>query len=77
MIGEKIIAIQKDANGNIAKVKTHTGRILTIEEAMVQANNGGFDSITSLDPQGNWYIASSAGDGQPETGGNLTILPEF
>lgn len=77
MFGEKIVAIQKDGNGNIAKVKTHTGRVLSIQEAMQQAKNGGFDSITSLDPQGNWFIANSAGDGQPEKGGNLTILPEF
>jgi hypothetical protein len=77
MIGEKIIAVRKDANGEITKIKTHTGRVLSIEEAIRHAKNGGFDSITDLDPQGNWYISNSAGDGQPVNGGNLTILPEF
>jgi hypothetical protein len=77
MLGEKIVAIRKDGNGNIMEVKTHTGRILTIDQAIRQAEQGGFDSITSLDREGNWYIANSAGDGEPEQGGNLTILPEF
>ncbi|BCJ87499.1 DUF3892 domain-containing protein [Effusibacillus dendaii] len=77
MIGEKIVAIQKDDAGNISKIKTHTGRILGIEEAKRFAAKGGFDSLTSIDEEGNWYIERSAGDGKPEIGGNLTILPEF
>ncbi|GAX89121.1 DUF3892 domain-containing protein [Effusibacillus lacus] len=77
MIGEKIVAIQKDENGNITQVKTHTGRVLSIEEAIQQAENGGFDSIDKIDKHGNWYMKASAGDAQPEQGGNLSILPEF
>lgn len=77
MFGEKIVAIRKDEQGNIVQVKTHTGRILSIEDAMDQARQGGFDSLTAIDAQGNWSIADGAGDGEPEQGGNLTILPEF
>ncbi|WP_018131423.1 DUF3892 domain-containing protein [Effusibacillus pohliae] len=77
MLGEKIVAVRKDANGNITQVKTHTGRILTIEQAMQQAAAGGFDSLNAIDRQGNWYMANSAGDGEPEQGCNLSILPEF
>ncbi len=77
MFGEKIVAIRKDDQGNIVQIKTHTGRILSIEEAMEQAGQGGFDSLTSIDERGNWTIDVGAGDGEPEQGGNLTILPEF
>lgn len=77
MIGEKIIAVRKDENGRISQIKTHTGRILTMEQAMRQAAEGGFDSLTAIDREGNWYIANSAGDGEPEIGGNLSVLPEF
>lgn len=77
MIGHKIVGVRKDAVGNIVQIKTNTGRILDIQEAMNLAQQGGFDSLTSIDPAGNWYIENSAGDGQPEMGGNLTILPDF
>lgn len=77
MIGEKIVAIRRDEQGNITHIRTHLGHVLTLEEAVAQAKQGGFDSITSLDSQGNWTIARDARDGEPVTGGNLTILPEF
>lgn len=76
-MGEKIIAVQKDANGDIAEVMTHTGRVISIEQAMKEAAEGQFDSITALDKEGNWYINSSSGDGQPESGSNLDMLPSF
>ncbi|MGZ4164056.1 MAG: DUF3892 domain-containing protein [Tumebacillaceae bacterium] len=76
-MGEKIIAVQKDQNGDIAEVMTHTGRVISIEQAMKEAADGKFDSITALDKEGNWYINSSTGDGQPEAGSNLDMLPSF
>jgi hypothetical protein len=76
-MGEKIIAVKKDQNGDIAEVMTHTGRVISIEQAMKEAAEGKFDSITSLDKEGNWTIANSAGDGQPESGNNLDMLPSF
>jgi hypothetical protein len=76
-MGEKIIAVQKDGNGDIAEVMTHTGRVISIEQAMKEAVEGRFDSITALDKEGNWYINSSTGDGQPESGSNLDMLPSF
>lgn len=74
-MGEKIIAVNKDQNGNIAEVMTHTGRVIPIEQAIQEVSEGKFDSITSLDRAGNWSIESSAGDGQPESGNNLDMLP--
>lgn len=74
---EKIIAIQKDQNGDIAEIMTHTGRVMSIQEAMEAARAGFFDSITAIDKEGNWYIESSTGDGQPEYGSNLDTLPSF
>lgn len=76
-MGEKIIAVQKDQNGDIAEVMTHTGRVISIEQAIEEARAGQFDSITALDKEGNWYIASSTGDGEPEYGSNLDALPSF
>lgn len=76
-MGEKIIAIEKDQNGDISQVMTHTGRTLPIDQAIQEANQGQFDTITALDKEGNWYIQSSTGTGQPEHGGNLDILPSF
>jgi hypothetical protein len=76
-MGEKIIAVKKDGNGDIAEVMTHTGRVLSIEQAMQEAREGKFDSITAIDKEGHWLIESSAGDGQPEFGSNLDMLPSF
>lgn len=76
-MGEKIIAIRKDQNGDIAEVMTHTGRVMSIEQAVEEARAGRFDSITALDKEGNWTISSSTGDGAPESGSNLDALPSF
>jgi Protein of unknown function (DUF3892) len=76
-MGEKIIAVRKDHNGDIAEVMTHAGRVISIEHAMQEARQGKFDSIDALDQEGNWYIQSSTGDGEPESGGNLDMLPSF
>lgn len=76
-MGEKIIAVKKDQNGDIAEVMTHTGRTMSIQQAMQEAQQGNFDSITAIDKEGNWYIQSSTGDGQPEYGSNLDMLPSF
>ncbi|KEO81201.1 DUF3892 domain-containing protein [Tumebacillus flagellatus] len=76
-MGEKIIAVRKDRNGDIAEVMTHTGRVISIEQAMQEARDGNFDSLDAIDREGNWYIKSSTGDGEPEAGGNLDMLPSF
>jgi hypothetical protein len=76
-MGEKIIAINKDQHGDIKEVMTHTGRIISIEQAIQEAREGKFDSIAALDKEGNWYIPNSAGDGEPEYGSNLDILPSI
>lgn len=76
-MGEKIIAIQKDHNGDIAEIMTHTGRTMSIHQAIQEARAGKFDTITAIDKEGHWYIESSTGTGQPERGGNLDILPSF
>jgi hypothetical protein len=75
--GEKIIAIRKDENGDIKMIKTHTGRIVPIEQAIQEAREGRYDSLHAIDKEGNWYIRHSAGTDAPEWGGNLDILPEF
>ena len=77
MMREKIIAINKDINGDISEVMTHTGRRLSITQAIQEAREGKFDSIDVIDKEGHWYIQSSTGDGQPEFGGNLDILPSI
>jgi len=76
-MGEKIIAVNKDGNGDIKEIMTHTGRVLSIEAAMQEAREGKFDMIAALDKEGNWYIESSTGDGKPEYGHNLDTLPSF
>jgi hypothetical protein len=76
-MGEKIVAIKKDQNGDIAYVKTDDGAILSIEEAQVLAREGKIDSLASLDKEGNWTILYSAGNGETVTGNNLDQLPEF
>ncbi len=76
-MGEKIIAVKKDQNGDIAEVMTHTGRTMSIEQAIQEAKDGKFDSLSAIDKEGNWYIESSTGDGQMEYGSNLDMLPSF
>ena len=76
-MGEKIIAVKKDGNGDIAEIMTHTGRVLSIQQAMQEARDGKFASISAIDKEGNWYISSSTGDGEPERGSNLDMLPSF
>jgi hypothetical protein len=64
-VGEKIIAITDDGN------------ILSINEIQKLARDGGVDSITSLDKEGNWTIQDSAATGETVYGSNLDQLPEF
>lgn len=76
-MGEKIIAIRKDHNGDIAFIKTNQGKVLSIQEAQHLAKEEYFDSIQSLDKEGNWIILNSAGTAERIEGHNLDKLPEF
>ncbi|UOF91738.1 DUF3892 domain-containing protein [Fodinisporobacter ferrooxydans] len=76
-MSEKIIAIRKDGNGDIAYIKTESGKILSIEEVRQLANQGLIDSIDDLNKEGDWVIEQSAGTGERVEGHNLDMLPKF
>lgn len=76
-MGDKIVGIRKNADGYISMVRLNNGRVLAIEEARQLAMQGGIDSLSTIDSEGNWWITDVADDAGEISGHNLGILPEF
>lgn len=70
----KLVAVRKDSNGKITHFQTDRDTVISISEAMMLAESGEINSITSLREDGTWYIDEY---GQQIEGHNLDQLPEF
>ena len=72
---ETFIAVRKNADGDLRKFKTSSGRILTYEEALQQVQAGMIEGVnTFTGKDGETYIRSNP-DG--DRSNNLDSLPTF
>lgn len=76
-MGDKIVGIRKNVDGYITMVRMNNGRVLSIDDARQLAIQGGIDSLSTIDSEGNWWIADVDGEAGEVVGNNLDILPEF
>ena len=76
-MGDKIVGIRKNMDGYITMVRMNNGRVLSIDEARQLAQQGGIDSLSTIDSEGNWWIADVDSEAGEVMGHNLDILPEF
>lgn len=70
----KLVAVKKDAAGNITHFLTDRDTVLTYSEAEQLVRNGEVDSLTELHADGSWVIDDAS---QQVEGINLGDLPEF
>jgi hypothetical protein len=72
---ETFIAVQKNADGDLQKFKTASGRILSYDEALQQVQAGRIEGVnTFTGKDGDTYIRSNP-DG--DRSNNLDALPTF
>jgi len=71
---EKVIAVNKDPDGNIIAVKTDQGQVYRIEQAILEVQSGRLSGVQVADRCGKQYLRTYP-DGTPEN--NLDNLPEF
>ncbi len=76
-MGDKIVGIRKNVDGYITMVRMNNGRVLSIDEARQLAQQGGIDSLSTIDSEGNWWISDVDTEAGEVMGNNLDILPEF
>ncbi len=70
----KLVAVRKDAAGNISHFMTDRNTVLTFSEAEQLARDGEIDSLTELYADGSWIIDDAD---QHVEGMNLGDLPIF
>lgn len=70
----KLVAVKKDAAGNITHFLTDRDTIITFSEAQQLVSKGEVDSLTELHSDGSWIIDDAY---QHVEGINLGDLPEF
>jgi hypothetical protein len=72
---ETIVAVQKNGDGDLIAFKTSSGKTLTYQEALHEAQNKTFAGVNVFTGKdGEHYIRSNA-DGDPSN--NLDNLPTF
>ncbi|MDK2822809.1 MAG: hypothetical protein PWQ67_667 [Clostridia bacterium] len=71
---EKVVAVNKDPDGNIIAVKTDGGQVYRLEQAIMQIENGNLTGVQIVNRNGRSYLRTYP-DGTPEN--NLDNLPEF
>ncbi|KJS21504.1 MAG: hypothetical protein VR72_10200 [Clostridiaceae bacterium BRH_c20a] len=71
---EKVVAVNKDPDGNILSVKTDKGRVYRLEQAVMQVESGNLAGIQVIDRNGRQYLRTYP-DQVAEN--NLDNLPEF
>jgi len=70
---EKVVAVNKDPDGNILAVKTDSGQVYRLEQAIQQVENGNLTGIQIGERNGRQYLKAEAGT--PEN--NFGDLPEY
>ncbi|TCP53365.1 uncharacterized protein DUF3892 [Tumebacillus sp. BK434] len=73
-MGEKIVAVQKNGDGDITAVKTDTGRVLQYDQAITEAKSGNLEHVDVFQKYGRDILRSEP-DGIKEN--NLDNLPQF
>ncbi|MGI6224833.1 MAG: DUF3892 domain-containing protein [Peptococcales bacterium] len=53
---EKVVAVNKDPNGNILSVKTNHGQVYRVEQAIQQVENGNLTGIEVAERNGRQYL---------------------
>ncbi|NLW25398.1 MAG: DUF3892 domain-containing protein [Clostridia bacterium] len=71
---ERVVAVNKDPDGNIIAVKTDRGQVYRIEQAIQQVNNGVLKGVQVVNREGKQYLRTYP-DQTPEN--NPDELPEF
>lgn len=73
-MGEKIIAVRKNGDGDITAIKTDSGRELNYDQALAEAKNGNLEHVDVFHKYGRDILRSEP-DGIKEN--NLDNLPTF
>ncbi|MBL0388309.1 DUF3892 domain-containing protein [Tumebacillus sp. ITR2] len=73
-MGEKIIAVRKNGDGDITAIKTESGRELNYDQALTAAKSGELDHVDVFHRWGRDILRSEP-DGIKEN--NLDNLPSF
>jgi hypothetical protein len=73
-MGEQIVAVRKNGDGDITAVKTNSGRELNYPQALAEAKNGNLEHVDVFQRWGRDILRSEP-DGIKEN--NLDNLPTF
>lgn len=73
-MGEHIIAVRRNGDGDITAVKTNSGRELNYDQALAEAKSGALEHINTFHRYGREYLRSDP-DGIEQN--NLDNLPSF
>lgn len=71
---EKVVAVNKDEQGEIVSVKTNQGRVFRTDQAILQVRAGRLSGLQVVNREGREYIRTN---GDNVTENNLDNLPEF
>ncbi|HHY68227.1 MAG: DUF3892 domain-containing protein [Kyrpidia sp.] len=74
LVGERIISVKKNTDGDIVAVKLSSGKILQYDEAVEKAKKGEIEHVDVVQRYGRDILRSEA-DGTTEN--NLDRLPTF
>ncbi|MFZ7103988.1 MAG: DUF3892 domain-containing protein [Peptococcaceae bacterium] len=73
-MAERVVAVNKDPDGNIISVKTSGGQVYPLEQAVKQVENGNLTGVQVVDRNGRRHLRTYS-DGAPvNTPDNL---PEY
>jgi len=70
---EKVVAVNKDPDGNILAVKTDRGQVYRLEQAIQQVESGNLTGIQVGERNGQQFLKADSGTPQ----NNLGNLPEY
>ena len=73
LVDEKVVAVNKNEQGDIVSVKTNQGRVFRTDQAILQVRAGRLAGLQVVNRDGREYIRTNA-DGIAEN--NLDNLPE-
>ncbi|WP_208589261.1 DUF3892 domain-containing protein [Gracilibacillus suaedae] len=74
-MAEQIVAVQKNQDGDIVKMKLSSGQVVDYKQAQQMADNGEIEHVNTFKGRdGDKHLRSDA-DGDPSN--NLDNLPQF
>ena len=72
---ERIVAVQKNGDGDLTAFKTETGRVLQYDQAIAEANKGNLAGVNVFKGKDGGHYLRGDADGDPTN--NLDQLPRF